>query len=861
MTVRRSRLLVAWKVVLGRGRRRVMILALFAVPVLIAATGAGVLQSVNRAAGQRAHAELAGADARVELLPPDSRSGAGESPPTDSETIDRLLATAGPGSVAHRVDSAMELPLYLDGRTVPVRYREADWTSPVLRTWFTVDPRGQLPVTAGEVAVSREFARLHHLSVGDHLRYRWSDRPAVVTAIVREPMAHKGESVLAAPGQLAAWSDGTHDAERRVQSSWLLTLPNPAPELATSAAELGIRLRSRENIRASGSLVDREPGLVLLPGLLLVAVGAAAAFGVRVRRLRREFSLLSAVGLGPRWILAACRLAGLIASATGAAVGLTLGFALSVALRPLLLATVERDLAPLTVPWRGSLLLLALTAAVGTAAVWAPARAAVSHHAGRQLASHPARSGRARLVRNLLAATGTAALATASVLSSGSAASVSGLLGCTGLCVALLMASPALLRLLARAARDGSVATRIALRNLAREPRRPVAALSVGFFSVTVAAATLVLLSSATADQQRRYVGSRHPGQIEIVLRHTGDVDTVRRVAEPALAPSGLTEVKSAVAAADRPGTDEPAGRAASPSAGTDSPSSGTTVDRPDPGRLSRPGWTVAEVSGDFRKDLQVIDSAAEFFALAGRRATDRELAVLAAGDLLALTSAVTADGRATLLPAPTEGSPPRGVQVRAVLSDPVDQTTLVRAGAVLSSGTALRLGAAVRVNTLITAPDAPPGGAAEQELVRVLEPLAIPATDLRFDRGPSYPPPVLLQILLHLSGFAVLASLTIALSASAQELRPDLRQLHEMGFHRGVQRRILALQSLVIAGFATLAGGGAGIALATARLRPLDVQVTVDWPALAAALGTTVLLAALLGAALAPRASRLRNT
>ncbi|MFE6866754.1 FtsX-like permease family protein [Kitasatospora sp. NPDC057692] len=810
-----------------------MLLALFVTPVLLAASAAGIIRAVALSADQRGVSQMAAADLLI--------TQTGSSP--DSERLNQLLESAAPGATLVDVEYSLDFPVLLGGVTTSVSYRETDWSADATRGW--VRPRaGRLPAAVGEIAVSTEIAKQFDLRVGDSLGYRWAKDPSVITGIFEDPAAYRSGLVLAPSGQLGRWLDGVHDGETHATRSRLLKAPPMAVARAKEAVSgAGFTAKSREDVLDGVSLIEKEPGLVLFPGLLLVCVGAAAAFGVRVRQLRREFSLLSAVGLDARWILRTCRLAGSLASACGAIIGLSVGTLLSVLVRPWLREAVQHDLSPLAVPWLSGPVLILLTMAAGTLSVWWPARTALNTPVSRRLGATPERRA-ARMARARIAftAVGAAGVSAAMVVSSRSAASMSGLIGCAGLCIAVLLLLPGMLRLLARVTRDASVAARVALRSMAREPRRPVAAVSIGFFAVSVATAALAMLNSAAANERSTYVGSRHLGQVEVVLRHTDATPQITDAIGRTLEGSEITLNKAVVLPAPTG-----AGRSA---------------------RLSAPQFYVAPVAADrapntLRKAVQVVDSQAEFRALTGRAATTREWQALEGGQLLVMSAVFSDRGTGLLLePDPVSGEP-KPVKIPAVtVADPVDETTLIRAGAVLTSSAARQLGATVQTQTLVaTASDGEaPSEAVETQLARALEPLDIPITDVRIERGPSAPKPVLWYILLSMAGVAVVASMALALSASAQELRPDLRRLHDMGFHRGIQRRILAYQSVVVAGLATTAGAAAGLVLAAARVWAFDAELTVNWATLFGAIAAIVVLSAFLGALLAPRAKTLRE-
>ncbi|WP_158983272.1 hypothetical protein [Streptomyces sp. NRRL F-5193] len=825
--------LIAWRVVIGRGRRRTMLLALFITPVFLAALTAGVIQSIAPSAEQRADGQMAQADVMFE-------QGAGDQPPR--QVLDDLLRTTEDAQTADVLDRR-EYPMAFNGETALVHYREADWTSPLVQDWVRLDT-GRFPRKAGEVALSGEIARTYGYRLGDTVRFRWSSVPATVTGLITEPLAHRGGLLLAAPGQASAWNNPSYTDEAKVHPVLLLRgEPSMLESARAKAAEGNLAVTSRADVSDARSLIDKEPGVVLLPGLLLVCVGSVGAFNVRLRKLRREFSVLTAIGLASGWTTWACFYAGVLASLTGSLVGLTLGTLVSAGTRPILPGIVDRDLAPFAPPWAEGLLLVILTVAAGTtAACWA-ARQSTSSTVKKRMAMtpDPATARTAFSLRTALTTIAALGISSAFVISSESASSLLGLAGCIGLCLAALSMVPAALRALARLSRDTSVAARVALRNLAREPRRPIAAVAIGFFAISSVTATLGIMSSTAADARAKYVGTRHLGQIEIFLPHNGDFTTVEHALAQTTGPNTMiTRTKDLAQAKTPPRTQEEA--------------------------YNLPRWYIAPIPGSSQeiqqKTVQATDTPQEFAALTGRRPTPREQDVLTRGGILVFAPQFSENSTATLLlPGPEDAEPQRRKVSAVSVADPVDATTLIRAGAIMSSHAAKSLGATVITPSVISSSPAEPPADIDKRLAHAMESLNIPATDLRIERGPASPTPAAWYILLTLGGLAVAGTLVVALSASAQELRPDLKRLHHMGFDRSVHRRILMYQSLTIAALATASGALAGIILTAARVWPYDAAIDINWTALLQLVTGVLAFSAALGLLLAPRASTLRAT
>ncbi|WP_128819352.1 FtsX-like permease family protein [Streptomyces sp. S063] len=208
---------------------------------------------------------------------------------------------------------------------------------------------------------------------------------------------------------------------------------------------------------------------------------------------------------------------------------------------------------------------------------------------------------------------------------------------------------------------------------------------------------------------------------------------------------------------------------------------------------------------------------------------------------------------RPNALPTSADQSDTRRDVQGAILSDPVDATTLTRAAAYVTSKTARSLGASIVDYSIIASPaQLPPD--VEERLVKALEPVDVVQSDLRIETGPEVTPPSLWYLLLGLALAAVVTVLGMTVTASATELRPDLVRLHRIGLSPRTLRRIVVWQSLTIACLAALLGITAGWGLTAARNWPAGVPVVMDWTAVCAVLALTLVLGAAYGALAAPR-------
>lgn len=408
------------------------------------------------------------------------------------------------------------------------------------------------------------------------------------------------------------------------------------------------------------------------------------------------------------------------------------------------------------------------------------------------------------------------------------------------LAAAALARTGDVLRGLARLA-DRGLSARIALRAFARDPRRPVSAIVIGSVALALTIGVLGTLSSVTAQGRATYVGGRHLDQVEALLFSGSDPGTVEQALATAL-PEGTPIVRGTY------------------------PADGKLVEASTTPAFAPP-WSVAWQAGgafaDRMQSIEVVDDEKTFKALTGRSWSVRERRALEGGRILVLAPEYVDGDRVTISMPTTLPTDPHQADVRrdvggAVLSDPVDATTLTRASAYLTTEAARALGAATVDYSVIAAPTGPVPGLGER-LVEALEPVGVPMSDVRVETGPELTPSSVWYLLLGLVLAALVTVLGIATTSSAAELRPDLVRLHRIGLSPGTLRRIVVWQSVTVAALAAVLGTAAGWALTAARNWPAGIPVVMDWAAVSAVLALAVALGAAYGALAAPR--RIGNT
>ncbi|MFD3762301.1 hypothetical protein [Streptomyces sp. NPDC058622] len=826
--------LVGRRTVVGRGGRRIGLLVLLALPVMLATLTAGLFASVAPSAQQRALSTLGHADGFVS-----------QSDPQAAGRLAQELGQRAPGIAVLAIDDNSEFPVWVKDRTVSVRYVDTDWSSPLMKDRYRL-LGGRFPAELGEIAVSRALADAYGLKVGDGLPYRWKrDAPARIVGLVESPQAHASYDYLAAPGQLRAWPQTGTDSTNVLSAGYGLLLAGDATQMAAARnviSEKGLHLVSRLGIADSRTMIEREPALLLAPGIVVLGVIAAGAFALRMRRTRAEFAILAGIGVPDRDLRYAAVSGAVSASVIAVPAGWLAGSLLALAARPALPRLTDKDTAPYDPLLIGGLLTILLSVAVAALAAVLTSRYPAGLPARERARATPRSSGRARLWAPVLCGLAALGIATAVAFQDDEAVSAS-----AAVTAILSLAAAALTRIgdalsgLARLA-DRTLSARIALRAFARDPRRPVSAIVIGSVALALTVGILGTLSSVTAQGRATYVGSRHLDQVEALLYSGSDPKAV----EQALAtvfPAGTPIVRGTYP------VDEQLLKASTTPAHT-------------------PPWSVAgQAGGEFagrKQMIEVVDDEKTFNALTGRTWSTRERKALQDGRILVLAPEYIKGDRVTLsmpasLPTSTDQEPDTRRDVSgAVLSDPVNATTGTRASAYVTTQTARALGATTVDYSVIASPTNPMPDL-EERLIKALEPVDVVMADVRIETGPELTPPSLWYLLLGLALAAVVTVLGITVTASAAELRADLVRLHRIGLSPGTLRQIVVWQSLTIAALAAVLGIAAGWGLTAARNWPADVPVVMDWTAVSAVLALTLILGAAYGALAAPR--RLGNT
>ncbi len=339
---------------------------------------------------------------------------------------------------------------------------------------------GRYPVAAGEIAVSPRTARLFGLHAGSTWQqggHTWS-----VVGLVENPSDLLDTFALVAPGQAGP-----------PQRVTILVAATPAQFAAAHRPDL-----AQVEVRAEASSDATTVVLVMATvGLLFVGLLAAAGFTVLAQRRLRALGMLAAIGARHRHLRLVMLANGALAGVASALLGGALGLAAWFLLAPRLESSVQHRIDRFHLPWPQILLALLLATVTALLAAWWPARAAARVPVVAALSARPPRprpAHRFALLGALLLAAGLIMLGFARpdrlVLL------VAGVAGTAG---GVLLLAPVSVAGLATLARACPVASRIALRDLARYRARSGAALAAISLATGIAAAIIVGSGAAQA--------------------------------------------------------------------------------------------------------------------------------------------------------------------------------------------------------------------------------------------------------------------------------------------------------------------------------------------------------------------------
>jgi putative ABC transport system permease protein len=340
---------------------------------------------------------------------------------------------------------------------------------------------GHYPIGPDEVAVTSGVASSFHLGTGDLWRAHGTTRRVV--GIVQNPQSLLDGFALVAPGQVENPTQVTALFDAHGAS---IRAIGPTVQTPASAAQANVLNPETISLAA------------LVLGMLLIALVSIGGFTVLAQRRLRSIGMLESLGATDRHVSLVVRANGALVGLVGAVVGFGVSLVVWLAYRPTLEQSSHHTIGIWALPWLVVALSVALAVITTYFAASRPARAIT------KLPIMAALSGRPAPPRQVhrSAIPGVVLLVVAFLLL-GYSGSTNGngsgtgelLLGLVALIPGLILLSPFLLSLVARAAGRAPIAPRLALRDLARYRARSGSALSA--ISIGVLIAVIVSLAAA----------------------------------------------------------------------------------------------------------------------------------------------------------------------------------------------------------------------------------------------------------------------------------------------------------------------------------------------------------------------------
>jgi putative ABC transport system permease protein len=509
------RALARWELRLAfrEWKQRVLIVVLIAVAT--AATLGGI--AVASATGGTPNAGIFGTAQTLVQLPGNSKDL--------PAAVAKIENAYGAASVIY------DQPL-VTGQTGGADLREQDPNAPYSQPLLALNS-GSYPTKAGQVAVTSGLAQLYSLHIGD----TWhvpagsgaeAGQSHTVTGIVEDPSNLLDEFALVAPGQLS--QPGQLTSQGRVR----IFLGESMDSAAASAAGDVIPRDAIVSSPQPDNSVLSPATIVLIVsviGLVFIGLVATASFTVMAQRRQRALGVLASIGATEsdvRFVLIAD---GLVGGVIGAIIGGAAALGGWLWYYPHLSTATAHRIDPFNLPWAAVIIGLFLAVVTSViAAVWPgrsvskiPVVAAISGRIDApQLVRRSLRPGFIFLVVGLF------------VLyfsggpggnGGGGYLTIAGLLACE---VAVALLAPFVVDRLARLAWRAPLASRLAMRDLARYRSRSGAALAAVSFAVFIATVAIVIASvrfddaldyvapNMAANQLILYTPSNDPSQFQL---------------------------------------------------------------------------------------------------------------------------------------------------------------------------------------------------------------------------------------------------------------------------------------------------------------------------------------------------------
>ena len=415
---------------------------------------------------------------------------------------------------------------------------------------------GRFPSNADEVAPTSGVATAFHLSIGKTWNVGGVERRVV--GIVQNPQSLLDAFALVVPGQVNHPSEVTalFDAPRNDIRSI---------SKAVQASTPSSRVSTPASVTASNPLNPETISLAaLVLGMLLIALVSIGGFTVLAQRRMRSIGMLESIGATDRHVRLVVSANGTVVGIVGSILGFIVGFAGWLLYRPSFEQSAHHIVGMFALPWLVVLIAMVLAVLAAYFASSRPARAVTKIPIVHALSGRPAPP---RQIHRS-AVPGIAFLVAAFLLLgySGSTGGGDGnggapelLLGLVLLMPGLILLAPFFLSLTERVSRGAPIASRLALRDLARYRARSGSALSA--ISIGVLISVIVILASAsrfsnvfdyagpnlTSNQIALHTGFPPQGQIIVQRDSKGQLVRVRHhkteTATPAQLVAGAEQI------------------------------------------------------------------------------------------------------------------------------------------------------------------------------------------------------------------------------------------------------------------------------------------------------------------------------
>jgi putative ABC transport system permease protein len=454
----------AWRLFRREWRQQFLILAL--ITIAVAATIIGSAVATN--------------------TPPPKNSGFGTAGDSLSFTSYDAHAASVIATLEHRV-SPVELienqTSSIPGSINTYQIRAQDPHGPFSGPMLSL-VSGHYPSGADQVAVTSGLASAFHLSVGATWRVGGVERQVV--GIVENPQSLLDEFALVPPGQVKSPTGITALFDAR----------------GVKVGSLGSQVQTPASVAQSNPLNPETISLVaLVLGMLLIGLVSVGGFTVLAQRRLRSIGMLEATGATDRHVRLVVSANGTVVGVVGAILGFLLGLGVWLAYRPSLEQSSHHVIGVLALSWTVVVAAMVLAIIAAYFAASRPARVIAKVPIVQALSGRPAPPR--QIHRSALPGIVFLVLAFLLLGYSGSTHHGNGsggapelVFGIVLLVPGLILLAPFFLSFTARLSGRAPIATRLALRDLARYRARSGSALAA--ISLGVLVAVIVMLAAAS---------------------------------------------------------------------------------------------------------------------------------------------------------------------------------------------------------------------------------------------------------------------------------------------------------------------------------------------------------------------------